>query len=350
MRMCNPVTAGLCLFALLLTFGVSATDARAEVEVNEGFLAAFQPGLPEKYPNPDNPITEEKVDLGRMLYYDTRFSLSQKISCNSCHLLDKYGTDNDVSSVGHNGQRGGRGAPTVYNAAGHLAQFWDGRSPDVEDQAKGPVLNPIEMAMPSEAYVLEVINSIPGYVKAFKKAFPDDANPVNYDNWGKAIGAFERKLVTPAPFDKFLKGDKDALTDAQKKGFLTFMQTGCQACHNGPLLGGRLYQKLGLTKPWPGLEDLGRFAVTKNPADKHVFKVPSLRNIAKTGPYFHDGSAKTLDDAVKMMATHQLGRDLSDEQAASIVEFLKSLTGELPMDYIKKPKLPKSGPNTPGPK
>lgn len=337
---------------MCVMFGVAmaTTTAHAEAKVERAMLAAFGPALPDVFPNPNNPITDAKVDLGRMLYYDKRFSLSQQISCNSCHMLDKYGTDNAPTSSGHKGQHGGRSAPTVYNAAGHLAQFWDGRSPDVEDQAKGPVLNPIEMAMPSKEYVLQVINSIPGYVKAFKQAFPDDKDPVNYDNWGLAIGAFERQLVTPSPFDKFMAGDDDAISDAEKEGFMTFMQTGCQACHNGPLFGGRLYQKVGLTKPWPNLEDKGRFDVTKNPADMYVFKVPSLRNIAKTAPYFHNGSVAKLPDAVKMMARHQLGRELTDEQAASIVAFLNSLTGKLPTEYIKMPELPKSGPKTPGPK
>ena len=311
-----------------------------KVVVPKGYLAAFAP-LPAEFPSEKNPLTKEKIDLGRMLYYDPRLSKSGKISCNTCHDLEKFGVDNLPTSVGHNGQKGPRNAPTVYNAAGHIAQFWDGRSPDVEDQAKGPVLNPKEMAMPNAKAVVKVLKSIAGYVKAFKKAFPKDKDPVTFDNMAKAIGAFERKLVTPSRFDKFLKGDKSALTDEEKEGLKTFVEVGCTTCHSGPLLGGHIYQKLGLIKPWPNLKDTGRYQVTKKESDKFVFKVPSLRNVEKTGPYMHDGSVKTLEEAVKLMARHQLGRELTDKQIKSIVTFLKSLTGEIPKKYIAKPQLPK---------
>lgn len=281
-----------------------------------------------------------------MLFFDKRFSKNHDISCNSCHGLDTFGVDNQQFSPGHKKQLGGRNAPTVYNAALHIAQFWDGRAKDVEEQAKGPVLNPVEMAMPDEASVLKVINSIPEYVDAFKKAFPGDS-AVSYDNFGKAIGAFERKLVTPSKFDKFLAGDSAALSNAEKKGLNTFIEVGCFSCHNGPALGGNMYQKLGLVKAWPELKDLGRSAVTKNDAEKYFFKVPSLRNIEKTGPYLHDGSEKDLGALVSKMAEYQLAKKLTDDQVASIVTFLKTLTGTPDAEYIKEPKLPASTASTP---
>ena len=318
-----------------------------EVTVKEEYLALFKP-LPEVMKSDSNELTEAKINLGRQLYFDKRFSKNHDISCNSCHGLNTFGVDNQQFSSGHKGAKGGRNAPTVYNAALHIAQFWDGRAKDVEEQAKGPVLNPVEMAMKDEAAVLAVINSIPGYVEAFKKAFPGD-NSVTYDNFGKAIGAFERKLVTPDRFDKFLKGDKTALTNAEKAGFNKFNEVGCQTCHNGPGLGGSTYMKLGTVKPWPGLKDKGRFEATKEKAFEYFFKVSSLRNIEKTGPYLHDGSIKDLNKMVAMMAEYQLGKKLSDEDVASIVTFLKALTGTPNAEYIKEPKLPESGPNTPKP-
>jgi cytochrome c peroxidase len=317
-------------------------------DVTDSFLAMFQP-LPAEASAPDNELTLAKTDLGRMLYYDKRFSKNQDISCNSCHMLDKYGTDNAAFSSGHKGQKGGRSAPTVYNAALHIAQFWDGRAPTVEEQAKGPVLNPIEMAMPDKEFVLKVIKSIPGYADPFAKAFPGEADPITYDNFGKAVGAFERKLLTPSRWDQYLKGNKEVLTAEEKKGFTTFVSAGCVTCHNGAAVGGHMYQKLGLAKPWPGLKDNGRFEATKQEQDRHFFKVPSLRNITETGPYLHDGSVAKLPDMVTKMAEHQLGKTITNEECASIVAFLKVLKGALPTDYIKEPQLPASGPDTPKP-
>lgn len=332
----------------LLAFaaGLSAASVFAQADLSEAFLPMFQP-LPASVPAPDNEITAAKVDLGRMLYYENRISTGQKLSCNTCHQLDKYGQDNLPFSPGHEGKLGGRSSPTTYNAALHLAQFWDGREPTVEAQAKGPVLNPVEMGMPSADVVVKVLKSMPGYVEAFKAAFPGEADPITYDNFGKAVGAFERGLLTPSKWDKFLKGDKDALSAEEKKGFATFAKTGCVTCHNGAPVGGMMYQKLGLVKPWPGLKDNGRADVTKNDGEKAFFKVPSLRNITETGPYLHDGSVKTLDEMVKKMAEYQLGKTLTDEEAASIVTFLKALKGDIPADYIKEPKLPESTADTP---
>jgi cytochrome c peroxidase len=305
--------------------------------------------LPAQFENKDNEITEAKITLGRMLYFENRLSLGQDVSCNSCHDLAKYGVDNEPTSPGHKKQRGGRNSPTVYNAAGHVAQFWDGRAKDVEEQAKGPILNPVEMAMPDAAAVLQVLKSIPGYAPLFKAAFPKDADPITYDNVGKAIGAFERRLTTPSRWDRFLAGDQAALTDQEKQGFAKFAKLGCPTCHTGTNVGGSLFQKLGLVNAWPDQSDLGRFGVTKNDSDKMYFRVPSLRNVAKTGPYFHKGQLPDLETVVRKMAWHQLGQELKDEEVANILAFLGALTGELPLEYITKPELPPSGPNTPKP-
>ncbi|MEX2215768.1 MAG: cytochrome-c peroxidase [Phycisphaeraceae bacterium] len=331
------------------TVAGEAKPLTLDEQLDEIILEAFKPGVAEPFENEDNKLTQGKIDLGRMLFYEPRLSKNQQISCNSCHQLDKYGVDGTAVSTGHKNQKGGRNAPTVYNAAGHFAQFWDGRAETVEEQAKGPVLNPIEMAMPSPEHVLKVLHSIPGYEDLFRKAFPDEKNPVTYDNLGKAIGAFERKLVTPSRFDAFINGDRKALTDSEKQGMITFVNTGCIACHSGPVLGGKMFQKLGLVTAWPHLKDLGRFEVTKKAGDRYVFKVPSLRNIARTGPYLHDGTIQSLDVQVRLMARHQLSKELTDDEVKAIVTFLNVLTGELPTEYIRKPKLPESGPDTPEP-
>lgn len=323
-------------------------SARAEVAIDAALLAAFAP-LPEVMADPSREITEAKVELGRMLYHDERLSLAQDISCNSCHALDSFGDDGRATSEGHGGQLGGRNAPTVYNAAGHVAQFWDGRAADVEEQAKGPVLNPIEMAMPDEASVVRLLTSIPGYVEAFEHAFPGTATPVTYDHFGEAVGAFERRLVTPSRWDAYLHGDRAALTEAEAQGFRDFVSSGCTACHSGPYVGGATYQKLGLVRPWPDSSDAGRFDVTGREADRMVFKVPSLRNVAETAPYFHDGSVGTLEDAVRLMGEHQLGRTLDADRIASIVAWLRALSGQPPADLIARPELPPDGPGTPGP-
>ncbi|MCA9667737.1 MAG: c-type cytochrome [Myxococcales bacterium] len=316
--------------------------------IEKDLLDNFKP-LPKSFESKTNPSTPDKVALGRMLYYETRLSRGHDISCNTCHMLDKFGVDRKVVSDGHGDQKGTRNSPTVYNAAGHFVQFWDGRAKDVEEQAKGPILNPVEMAMKAEADVVGVLKSIPGYVEAFKKAFPNDKDPITYNNLVAAIGAFERKLVTPSQWDLFLAGDVKALTAAQKAGFKQFVEAGCPTCHSGPLVGGHIYQKLGLVKPWPSDKDKGRYEATKKDEDKMMFKVPSLRNVVETAPYFHDGSVKKLEKAVTMMAWHQLGRKVTPEQAKSIVTFLGALTGDVPTEYIKKPELPKSGPKTPKP-
>lgn len=317
-------------------------------ELTPELLQAFAP-LPQRFESETNPITEAKVNLGRMLYFDKRLSKNHDVSCNSCHRLGDYGVDGDPVSEGHRGQRGDRNSPTVYNAGHYVAQFWDGRAKDLEEQAKGPILNPVEMAMPSAEQVERVLRSIPGYVTAFKQAFPGQKNPVTYDNLAMAIGAFERQLVTPSRFDAFLNGKSDALNEQEQRGLRRFVSLGCTACHSGAAVGGGSFQKLGLVKPWNDVKDPGRFKVTQADEDQQKFRVPTLRNITKTGPYLHDGSIVDLPQMVRLMAEHQLGQQLKDEHVAELVAFLEALTGEIPTAYIAQPKLPASGPKTPKP-
>jgi cytochrome c peroxidase len=317
---------------ITLTFLLNLNFAKGD---DASLRALFKSPLPKDFHNQSSNNTA-LINLGRNLYYEEALSKSGKMSCNSCHDLNKFGVDNLSTSPGHEGKKGDRNSPTSLNAAGHIAQFWDGRAPTVEEQAKGPILNPGEMGMPSaEAVELKLRNN-PTYVEAFKKAFPEDKNPITFENVAKAIGAFERGLVSPAKFDEYLSGDSNALTEEQKKGLNVFVEVGCATCHNGPLLGGSLYQKAGIIKPWPNQKDLGRFNVTKLEGDKFVFKVPSLRNVTKTGPYFHDGTVPLLSDAIKMMGEHQLGRSLTGEQVTSIQIFLESLTGMVDPHYIAR--------------
>jgi cytochrome c peroxidase len=340
-------TAGASAFAQPAKPTAEAVSSAAQnVIIDRARLTTFK-ALPSRFEDAKNPITPAKVELGRMLYFDTRLSKNQDLSCNSCHDLNKFGVDGKAFSTGHKKQLGGRNSPTVYNAGGHLTQFWDGRAATLEDQAKGPILNPVEMAMPSAEHVVETIKSIPGYVTAFEQSFPGQADPVTYDNLAKAIGAFERQLVTPSRFDKFLGGDDQALSQAEKAGLKTFIDQGCQQCHYGAALGGSL-QKLGLIVPFQA-KDQGRYEVTKKESDRMIFRVPTLRNVTKTAPYFHDGSITELQAAVKLMSQHQLGKQISETDAKQIVVFLDSLTGELPTSYITKPKLPANGPKTPRP-
>jgi cytochrome c peroxidase len=338
---CGPWRRAAALVAGLATFALALPGARAATreEIQTRAKAIFGV-LPKEADTPDNPITPEKVTLGRMLYYDARLSINDKISCNSCHLLDRFGVDNEPTSKGHAGQRGARNSPSVYNAAFQFAEFWDGRAKNVEEQAKGPVLNPVEMGMPDANFVIKRLKGIPGYRPLFEKAFPGQADPFTYDNVADAIGAFERKLVTPSPFDDFLGGKLDALSDAQVAGLEKFMDTGCPTCHMGATVGGLMFQKIGLVHPYP-THDLGRYDVTKNPADKYFFKVPSLRNVVKTYPYFSDGSVPKLDEAVRLMAWHQLGKKLPEADRQSIIAFLGSLTGRVDEAYVARPELPK---------
>ncbi|MFP6685143.1 MAG: cytochrome c peroxidase [Polyangiaceae bacterium] len=312
----------------------SASSAPTPAVIDKDSLASFAT-LPTVVNSKTNPVTPKKVSLGRHLYYDKRLSQGGDLSCNSCHPLDKFGSDGEQFSVGNAGKRGRRNSLTVYHTAGAFALFWDGRAASLEEQAQMPVVNPDEMAM-NEKQVVRLLRRIPGYVSAFREAFPGDG-AITMKNVGRAIAAFERKLFTPGPWDDFLAGDKDALSESARRGFNAFISVGCVTCHFGPYIGLTMYQKLGLVRAWPDSKDSGRFEVTKNDADFMVFRVPSLRNIVETGPYFHDGSEPSLGNAVRRMALHQLGRKITDEQVKNIVAWLSSLTGRIPKDLIRKP-------------
>ncbi len=304
--------------------------------------------IPDRVPTPsDNPMSSAKIALGKQLFFDPRLSIDGTVSCNSCHNVMASGTDNRPTSVGVNGQRGGRNAPTVWNAAFLSTQFWDGRAATLEDQAKGPPLNPIEMGMPNEQAVVDRLESIPGYRRQFEAIF----GSVSYDNMAKAIASYERTLITEnSPFDRHMKGDKSAMSDKAIAGMKRFNQIGCSGCHSGvnfagPALetGTGFFQKFPvynnpLIAKYKLTDDKGRYEVTRDKADINSWRVPSLRNIATTAPYFHNGSVKTLNEAVRVMAASQLNKQLSDSEIDEIVAFLESLTGEFPEQTM--PRLP----------
>lgn len=287
------------------------------------------------------------VELGKKLFFDPRLSKSGFISCNSCHNLSMGGSDNLKTSIGHNWQKGPINAPTVLNSSLNVAQFWDGRALTLRDQAGGPIANPGEMAFTHDLAV-ELLKSIPGYVTEFKATFGNDK--ITIDEVTKAIAAFEETLVTPnSRFDKWLKGDKRALTATELAGYELFKDSGCTACHNGSAAGGNTFQKMGIVEPYKTTSTAeGRVAVTKEEADRFSFKVPTLRNVELTYPYFHDGEAATLAEAVDVMGRIQLGTKFTPEENAKIVAFLKTLTGDQPKFAL--PILPPSSDKTPQPK
>lgn len=287
------------------------------------------------------------VELGKKLFFDPRLSKSGFISCNSCHNLSMGGSDNLKTSIGHNWQKGPINAPTVLNSSLNVAQFWDGRALTLKDQAGGPIANPGEMAFTHDL-AIGLLKSIPGYVSEFKSTFGSDA--VDIERVTRAIAAFEETLVTPnSRFDKWLKGDKRALTPDELAGYELFKDSGCTACHNGSAAGGNTFQKMGIVEPYKSTSPAeGRVAVTKEEADRFNFKVPTLRNVELTYPYFHDGEATTLAQAVEVMGRVQLGTKFTDAENAKIVAFLKTLTGDQP--NFKIPALPPSSDQTPIPK
>jgi cytochrome c peroxidase len=333
--------------ALLATTALS-TPVMAD-ELMEAAQDMFKP-LPSTVPAlADNIVTPEKIELGKALFFDPRLSASGVFSCYSCHNLTTGGDDNLETSIGHGWQKGPRNSPTVLNAVFNEAQFWDGRAPDLAEQAKGPIQAGVEMANTPEQ-VVDTLNSMPQYVSMFQAAFDGD-DAVSFDNMAKAIEAFEATLITPAPFDAYLNGDAGALTDEEKAGLGLFMDKGCVACHAGINVGGEGYFPFGLIEK-PGAEilpegDKGRFAVTETVDDEYVFRASPLRNIAITAPYFHSGKVWDLKVAVQIMAESQLGDELSDEEADQIVAFLDSLTGTMPEVTI--PILPAETATTPRP-
>lgn len=336
----------LTILMLLISRGVLAQD-----DLQKKAQALFKP-IPASPPElKDNPISEEKVLLGKMLYFDPRLSASDLISCNTCHNLGTAGVDLQETSTGHGWQRGPRNAPTVLNAVFNIAQFWDGRAKDLEEQAKGPIQATVEMSNNPKRLV-ETLNSMPEYQEVFKRSFPQEKTPVNLDNTVKAIEAFEASLLTPdSRFDKFIEGDTTALNENEKDGLKLFMEKGCAGCHNGINVGGGAYFPFGVVeKPGADIlppEDKGRFMVTKTPKDEYVFKVPTLRNIGLTPPYFHSGKVWSLKQAVGIMGAAQLGIQLTDDDTDKITAFLSTLTGDQPQ--VEYPILPPNTYKTPRP-
>ncbi len=301
----------------------------------------FKP-LPADAGTEVHPISADKVALGKVLYFDTRLSKTGKNSCNTCHNLATFGVDNEVTSAGDAGKRGTRNSPTVFNAAVHFTQFWDGRAKDVEEQAGMPIMNPVEMNIPNEAFLEKKLREIELYKTMFAKAYPNAKEPITYSNLKDAIGNFERTLITPSKFDSYLKGNINALNAEERAGLHEFISSGCTTCHVGEAVGGTMFQKFGLVSDYRALtgskgNDMGRKDVTKDDFDKDMFKVPSMRNITKTKPYFHDGSVDDLATAVKIMAKVELNKDLTDTQVASIITFLETLTSDIPEEVKKAP-------------
>ena len=334
------------------TAAVSAPQNSADVSDEDKALleraqATFKP-LPDLAEMQKvRPFTEEQVKLGQQLWYENRLSKGNTVSCNSCHNLATAGVDNMPTSAGHKSQFGARNSPTALNAALLGSQFWDGRAADVEEQAGGPLLNPVEMANATEADAAAKIAGIPEYQEKFKAAFPEDG-AVSFKNITTALGAFERTLLTPTRWDDYLKGNVSALSEQERKGVRAFMDNGCIACHNGVNLGGTMFQKFGLVDGpyWKHIDDpkhdKGRADVTKKAEDEFFFRVPGLRNVERTYPYFHNGSVWELDKAVNIMAKAQLGKTLAPEDTENIVAFLKALSGNVPESARTMPELPVS--------
>ena len=311
--------------------------------LTSSFALATEPVQPIE---PYQASNQAKVELGKKLYFDPRLSKSGFISCNSCHNLSMGGTDNMPTSIGHNWALGPINAPTVLNSSLNLAQFWDGRAKNLQEQAGGPIANPKEMGF-SHSLAVNVLETIPGYKQAFQQVYTN--NRIGIDQVTDAIAAFEETLVTPnAPFDQFLKGDESAISDTAKAGYALFKSVGCTACHNGQALGGNSFQKMGLVKPYKtDNAAAGLSAVTGKEIDRFKFKVPTLRNVELTYPYFHDGAVWSLEEAVDVMAELQLGQKLKQQEIGEIVAFLKTLTGDQP--NFRLPQLPPSTNDTPRP-
>ncbi|MCU7795803.1 MAG: cytochrome-c peroxidase [Candidatus Thiodiazotropha sp. (ex Myrtea spinifera)] len=320
------------------------TISMALLGVTTAAMAVDEPIQPVK---PVQNINLGQVELGKKLYFDPRLSKSGFISCNSCHNLSMGGTDNLKTSIGHNWQQGPINAPTVLNSSLNVAQFWDGRAADLKAQAGGPIANPGEMAF-THTLAINVLTSIPEYVMEFKQVFGTDK--ITIDEVTQAIAEFEKTLVTPnAPFDQWLLGDKEALSADQLAGYKLFKESGCVACHNGEAIGGNSFQKMGIMEPYQAKSPAeGLSAVTGKDADRFKFKVPTLRNVEMTYPYFHDGEAETLTEAVDVMGRLQLGKKFTKAENMQIVAFLKSLTGDQPA--FQMPILPPSTDSTPAPK
>ncbi len=341
----QPKSAVTALFVLAVLIACSAAVATdADLDLLKQARELFEP-LPANFATEEFPIPKERVELGRLLYFDPRISADGTSSCARCHLPALYGTDGLRKSIGVKARQSPRNAPTVLNSASHFVAHWIGDRKNIEDQATKSLLGPASYGQPDYAAAMRAIAAIAAYRELFQKAFPGDPNPISPDNWGKAIGAYERTLVTPAPFDAYLKGDTRALPPTAQAGLRKFISYGCTSCHNGVGVGGSAYRKFGLLEDYwkvTGSEEIdeGRYKLTQDLADRYVFKVPSLRNVAMTAPYFHDGSVATLPEAVRIMARLQLGRQLSDEDVDQLAAFLGTLTGPLPEQFATVPILP----------
>jgi len=333
----------LTIISIVALLAVTAHAQQPEITLLEQAQQLFKP-LPQDMATTEFPITPMRVALGRKLFFDARLSLDGTVSCASCHRPALFGTDALPKSIGVEHRLNAHNAPTVLNAALQFKSHWIGDRENVEDQAMKSLTGYASFGNPDTETVIKKIKAL-GYADNFAQSFPEQKDPIKPENWGIAIGAYERTLVTPSPFDDFLRGNVNALTPQAQRGVNTFIETGCASCHSGIGVGGALFQKFGLVEDyWKAIGsqtlDEGRYSVTKNPNDKYVFKVPSLRNVAKTPPYFHDGSVATLPQAVIVMARVQLGKTLTEQQVADLVAFLNSLTGKLPEDFITELGLP----------
>lgn len=324
---------------------LAPTEAENDRELLKEARDIFSP-LPKDMATPAFPVIPERVGLGRKLFFDPRISADGTVSCSRCHLSALYATDGLPKSRGVHDKELPRNAPTLFNAALNFKQHWAGDFETVEEQARMALLG--GFGNPNHATAMARVKAIPGYHEMFKKAFPDDADPVTPDNWGKAIGAYERTLVTPSRFDEFLGGKIEALTLTEREGLRAFIDIGCTNCHSGAGLGGNKFRKFGVKEDyWKATHsneiDKGRIEITKDAADLYVFKVPGLRNVEMTPPYFHDGSIDRLPEAVHVMARVQLGKILKEREVELLVTFLKSLTGKVPEDFAVAPVLPPAG-------
>jgi len=317
---------------LMASGGVFAADADMLMRRANRFFEA----LPETMPDAEAD-TAERIALGKRLFFEKRLSINDSQSCASCHKLDGgfAGVDNLATSPGARGEIGSRNSPTVLNAGWQADQFWDGRAEGLVEQAKQPILNPIEMGMPDENTVEEKIRAIDEYQKDFAAAFPGDEPAISYQNIAEAIAAFERTLITPSRFDDFMNGDAQALSEVEQRGLKAFLKLDCKSCHDGKLLGGETYEPLGKEHPYENQADQGMYTLTKDEDDRMFFKVAPLRNVALTAPYFHDGKINTLDEAVRKMAKLQLDEELTDQQVSDITSFLKALTDKSREQYVK---------------
>ncbi|MBV2139252.1 MAG: cytochrome-c peroxidase [gamma proteobacterium symbiont of Ctena orbiculata] len=323
----QKISLAVVSFLFLFLFGASVQADKTDRLIRKA--NRYFEALPQTMPGSEND-TPARIELGKQLYFDTRLSINDTQSCASCHPLGdgRGGMDNLPTSPGARGELGDRNTPTVLNAGWQSSQFWDGRAADLADQAREPILNPIEMGMPDEESVVKKLGAIPEYIEAFAKAFPEHASPLSYANLTEAIAAFERTLRSESRFDDFMGGEKTALTTQEQSGLNSFIRHNCIRCHDGPVLGGTLIEKLGVYEDYHNTEDQGRYRVTGDDEDRMMFKVASLRNVAVTGPWFHDGSGKSLEEVIRIMGRIQLEIELKDDEIADIAAFLGALTGK----------------------